>query len=135
MSHVERRERWSTAAAAALVLPSVVFVSANILKYGLGVGFVADALGPFTDPSPGPVDALVSGLVLLGPVAALAVALPRVMQLRFGHNGGAVEATVRLRLRWPLVVVATGSLVMLAMLGGYLVLENGACWFGSASAC
>ena len=113
----------------------MVFVSANILKYGLGVGLVADALGPFTDPSPGPVDALVSGLVLLGPVAALAVALPRVMRLRFGHDKDAVEATVRLRLRWPLVAVAFSSLLMVAMLGGYLVLENGACWFGSASAC
>jgi len=121
--------------AALLVLPAVLFVAANLLKYGLGVAFLSDALGPFAEPGRGFADAVVTGLVLLGPVAALAIAFPPLVRFRFGRSVGMIQASMVLRLRWPQLAVAVAALAVLAALGGYVVAENAACWFGSAAAC
>lgn len=129
------RARWPALIAALLVLPAVLFVAANLLKYGLDVAFLSDALGPFAEPGRGAADVVVTGVVLLGPVAALAIALLPLVRLRLGRSDGTIEASMFLRLRWPQMAVAVVALAVLAALGAYLVAENAACWFGSATAC
>ncbi|MGH2673007.1 MAG: hypothetical protein ACRDHC_08525, partial [Actinomycetota bacterium] len=121
--------------AAALLLPAIAFVAANVLKYGFGVNAVSNALGRFAEPGEGPMNVVVTALVLVGPVLAVAIALVPIARLRLGRSDGTVEAAVSLRLEWARVTVALAALVVLAVLAGYLAAENSACWFGSARAC
>ena len=119
------------------MLPAVAFVAANVLKYGLGVDALSNVLGSFAEPGEGPVNLVVTPLVLLGPVVAIAIALVLVpiVRLRLGRSDGTVEAALSLRLEWSRVAVALVALAVLAVLAGYLAAENAQCWFGSARAC
>lgn len=117
------------------MLPAVAFVSANVLKHAFGVDALSNALGPFAEPDEGPMNVVVTALVLVGPVLAVAIALVPIARLRLGRSDGTVEAAVSLRLEWARVTVALAALVVLAVLAGYLAAENSACWFGSARAC
>ncbi len=132
---MEHSRRWSTVLAAALVLPAVAFVAANVLKYGFGVDAVSNVLGRFAEPGEGASDIVVTALVLLGPVLALAIALLPIVRLRLGGSDGTVEAAVSLRLEWARLAVALVALAALAALAGYLAAENAACWLGSARTC
>jgi ABC-type methionine transport system permease subunit len=132
---MEHSRRWSTVLAAALVLPAVAFVAANVLKYGFGVDAVSNALGRFAEPGEGAFNIVVTALVLLFPVVALAIALLPIVRLRLGRSDGTVEAAVSLRLEWARLAVALVALTVLAVLAGYLAAENAACWLGSARAC
>jgi heme/copper-type cytochrome/quinol oxidase subunit 2 len=132
---MEERARWSVTAAAVLLVPAVLFVGANLMKYGLGVNVLSDALGPFAEPSDGALELIVTALVTVGPVVALVLALAPIVRLRLGRSNAAVEATVSVRLRWTHIGVALVALAVLVVLGGYLVAENSACWFGNAIAC
>jgi ABC-type methionine transport system permease subunit len=132
---MEHSRRWSTVLAAALVLPAVAFVAANVLKYGFGVDAVSNVLGRFAEPGEGAFNIVVTALVLLFPVVALAIALLPIVRLRLGRSDGTVEAAVSLRLEWARLAVALVALTVLAVLAGYLAAENAACWLGSARAC
>lgn len=132
---MEERARWSVTAAAVLLVPAVLFVGANLMKYGLGVNALSDALGPFAEPKDGAADAIVTGLVLVGPVVALVLALAPIVRVRLGRSNGAVEAAVSIRLRWTHIGIAFVALSVLFVLGGYVVVENVPCWFGDATAC
>ena len=131
---MELRVRWTLILAAALVLPAAVFVGANVLKYGLGVDGPHDALGPLTDPPKG-MGNIVTTIVLVGPVIGLAIALSPVFRLRFAHPEGEVQASFSLRLRWVNIAIALVALGVLAVLSGYVLAENAACWFGSDISC
>ncbi len=117
-----------------LVLPSVVFVVANVLKHQLGFPALADALGPLAEPR-GAGDDLVTAAVLLGPVAAVILVLAPLVRLRTARSGEALEATVSLRVRRANLAVASVAFAMLVVLGGYVFAENASCWFGSSVAC
>jgi hypothetical protein len=132
---MEHRRRWSTVLAAALVLPAVAFVAANVLKYGLGVDALSNVLGPFAEPGEGPVNIVVTGLVLFAPLVAIAIALLPIIRLRLGRSDGTVEAMVSLRLEWARVAIVLVALAVLGVLAGYVASENAACWLGSARAC
>jgi hypothetical protein len=132
---METRPRWSTLLAGALVLPAVVFVAANVLKYGLGMDALSNVLGPFAEPGEGPLNVVVTALVLVGPVVALALVLVPIVRLRLGRSDGTVEATVSLRLEWARLAIALVALGVLAVLAGHIAAENAACWLGAARAC
>jgi hypothetical protein len=132
---MEHRRRWSTVLAAALVVPALAFVSANVLKHGIGIDALSDALGSFAEPGDGAFNVVVTALVLVGPVVAFAIALVPIVRLHLECSDGTVEAAVSLRLEWARVAVAFVALAVLAVLGGYLAVENAACWLGSARVC
>lgn len=134
-SWMEHDRRWSTILAGTLVLPAVAFVSANVLKYGFGVDALSNGLGRFAEPGEGAFSILVTALVLIGPVVAVAIALVPIVRMRLGRSDGTVEAAVSLRVDWARVAVALVALAVLAVLAGYLAAENAPCWFGSARAC
>lgn len=117
------------------MLPAVAFVAANVLKYGLGVDALSNVLGPFAEPGEGPLNVVVTALVLLGPVVALAMVLVPIVRLRLGRADGTVEATVSLRLEWTRLAIALVALAVLAVLAGHIAAENAACWLGNARAC
>ncbi len=117
-----------------LVLPSALFVAANVLKHELGIPALADRLGWFAEP--GDIGAAgVTAVVLFGPVLALIVVLVPIVRLRMTRSKDALEATVALRVRPANLAVAGVSLAVLALLGAYLVSENANCWFGSSGHC
>ena len=132
---MEERARWSVAAAVVLVVPAMLFVGANILKYGLRVDVISDVLGPFAEPSAGLAEAVVTGLVLIGPVVALALVLAPIVRLQLGRSHRTVEATLSFRLRWVNIAVAVVAIALLAVVSAYVVVENADCWFGDAISC
>jgi hypothetical protein len=132
---MEHGRRWSTILAGALVLPAVAFVAANVLKHAFGVGGLSNALGPFAEPGEGPMNLVVTALVILGPVIAAVIALVPIVRLRLGRSDGTVEVAVSLRLTWARVAIALIAVAVLVMLAGYVAAENSACWLGSARAC
>ena len=134
-SWMEHDRRWSTVLAATLVLPAVAFVAANVLKHGFGVDTLSNVLGRFAEPGEGLVNLVVTALVLVGPVIAIAIALVPIVRLRLGRSDGTVEAAFSLRLEWARVAIALVAFAVLAVLAGYLAAENAPCWFGSARAC
>lgn len=117
------------------MLPAVAFVAANVLKYGLGVDAPSNVLGPFAEPGEGVPNVVVTALVLVGPVVAVALTLAPIVRLRLGRSDGTVEAAVSLRLEWARVAIALVALAVLAVLAGYVVAENSACWWGAAVRC
>ena len=127
--------RWPTILAAALLLPAIAFGAANVLKYELGVDAVSDALGPFAEPGEGPINMVVTALVILGPVISAAIALAPIARLHLGRSDGTVEVAVSLRLTWARVAIALIAVAVLVMLAGYVAAENSACWLGPARAC
>lgn len=121
--------------AAVLQVPAVLFVGANLLKYGLGVDGLSDALGPFAEPTNDAMDAIVTAVVLIGPIVALLLSLVPITRFRFGRRDGALEARVVVRMRWSSIAVAIAALGVLLVLGSYTLAENSECWFGAATAC
>lgn len=109
-----------------LLSAPLYFVSASLLKYGLGMGFLFDPLEAFLSVAQRrDVFNLVSPILFLGGLG-LAVALNAysVMRLNVGREEGAVVGTMRLEVKLlNLAVIAVGSL-LLATLLGYAFLEN-----------
>jgi len=102
------------------------FVSASLLKYGLGVGLLFDPLEAFLSVAQRrEVFNLVSPVVFLGGLGlALALNAYSVLRLNVGREEGAVVSTVRLEVKLlNLAVIAVGSLLGVTLLG-YVFLEN-----------
>jgi heme/copper-type cytochrome/quinol oxidase subunit 2 len=132
MEHGRRR---FTVLAAALVVPAVAFVAANVLKHGFGVDALSNVLGRFAEPGDGAFNVVVTALVLVGPVVAVAIVLVPIVRLRLGRSDGTAEAAVSVRLEWPRLAIVLVAIAVLAVLATYLAAENAACWLGSARSC
>jgi hypothetical protein len=111
----------------ALLLAPLYFVSASLLKYGLGIGVLFDPLDRAltSDPANMRVFNLVSPVVFLGGLAlALVLNVYAVLRFDFGREDGTIVSTVRLEAKFWNLAVAFLCLVLLSMLVGYLFLEN-----------
>ncbi len=109
-----------------LVSAPLYFVSASLLKYGLGVGLLFDPLEAFLSVAQRrEVFNLVSPVVFLGGLGlALALNAYSVLRLNVGREEGAVVSTVRLEVKLlNLAMIVVGSLLMVTLLG-YVFLEN-----------
>lgn len=110
-----------------LLLAPLYFVSASLLKYGMGIGFLFDPLDRafLSDPERLHVFNLVSPVVSLdGLVVALALNACAVLRLNISKENGALVSTVRLRIKFLNIAVAASSSLLLGMLMGYVFLEN-----------
>jgi hypothetical protein len=109
-----------------LVLAPLYFVSASLLKFGLGVGLLFDSLEAFFSVAQRRyVFNLVSPVVFLGGLAlALALDANAVFRIGVGTEGDKVVGAVRLKLRPRNMVVSTASTLLLVALVGYVLLEN-----------
>jgi hypothetical protein len=109
-----------------LLLAPLYFISASLLKYGLGVGLLFDPLEAFLSISERrEISNLVSPVVFLGGLG-LAMALNVYAVLRSGvtKEEDVVVCTVRIRMKfWNTAVVAASSMLLLTLLG-YVFLEN-----------
>ncbi|MBA3617074.1 MAG: hypothetical protein H0W52_13305 [Rubrobacteraceae bacterium] len=109
-----------------LLLAPLYFVSASLLKYGLGIGFLFDPLEAFLSVAGRRVVFnVVSPIVFLGGLClALALNTYAITRLNFRRENGTIVSTVRLKLRLSNIAVAVVSILLLATLLGYVFLEN-----------
>jgi hypothetical protein len=109
-----------------LLLAPLYFVSASLLKYGLGIGFLFDPLEAFiSDTGRRMVFNVVSPFVFLGGLClALALNIYAITRLNISREDRTIVSTVRLKLRLANIVVAAVSVLLLATLLGYIFLEN-----------
>ena len=110
----------------ALLLAPLYFVSASLLKYGLGVGLLFDPLEAFLSVAQRrDVFNLVSPVVFLGGLGlALALNSYSVLRLNVGREDGAVVSTLRLEVKLLNLTVMAVSAALLAILVGYVFFEN-----------
>ena len=108
-----------------LILPVLLFISASVLKYELGVPLLYDALGFLASPPRlAFYDAISPFLFLGGPTLAVLLNLPAILHVRIQREGGKLTGSFQLRPRaLNAAVVATG-LVLLGILLAYLVVEK-----------
>ena len=108
-----------------LLLPVALFTSASLLKYAAGVPVLYDGLGFLADPRQLPWYERASPFLFLGgPLAAAVLSLGAIVTLEVRRENDQVVTTVRLTPRVFNVAVAVMSLVLLAILAGYIVAEN-----------
>src|SRR3712207_2764990 len=109
-----------------LVLAPLYFVSASLLKYGLGIGFLFDPLEAFLSVAGRRVVFnVVSPFVFLGGLSiALALNIYAVARLNVSREDGTIVSTVRIKLGLWNIRVAIVSLLLLATLLGCAFLEN-----------
>lgn len=109
-----------------LVLPAFYFVSASILKYGLGIGYPFDALDIFySNPRRLRIFNLVSPIVFLGSLClACAFNACAILHLNIRKEKDAFISTITVKAKfWNLAVVGVSAL-LLATLMGYAFVEN-----------
>ena len=109
-----------------LLLAPLYFVSASLLKYGLGIRFLFDPLEAFLSASGRrAVFNVVSPFVFLGGLClALALNTHAVARVNVRREEGTLVRTVRIKLRLWNIGVAAVSILLLATLLGYEFLEN-----------
>ncbi|MCA1718151.1 MAG: hypothetical protein LC781_15465 [Actinobacteria bacterium] len=113
------------------LLAPLYFVSASLLKYGLGVGLLFDPLEAFLSISERrEIFNLVSPVVFLGGLGlAMALNAYAVLRPSVAREDDALVCTVRIRMKfWNTVVVAASSLLLFTLVG-YVFLENFAARF------
>jgi hypothetical protein len=119
--------------ATVLLAPSAVFVTANVLQYGVGIDGAAEWIDPAFSITA--VGWLLTFVILAGPVAALLLAVSRLLPIRLVRDEDAWEVRIRVRPdRWA-VAVAGLSLLVGGVLALHLVAENLACALGVRVTC
>jgi hypothetical protein len=109
-----------------LLLAPLYFVSASLLKYGLGVELMFDPLEAVLSLlRRREVFNLVSPLVLLGGLGlALALNVFAVTRFNVSREDGTIVSTVRVAPELWNIAVAVVSILLLVTLLGYVFLEN-----------
>src|SRR5215210_7912925 len=109
-----------------LLLAPLYFVSASLLKYGLGIGFLFDPLETFLSvPGRRVVCNVISPFVFLGGLClALALNTYAVTRVNVRREEGTLVNTVRIKLGLWNIAVAGASILLLAVLLVYMFLEN-----------
>ena len=109
-----------------LLLAPLYFVSASLLKYGLGIGLLFNPLETFLSVAGRrEIFNVVSPVVFLGGLGlALALNVYAVTRLNVSREDGAIVSTVRIKLGSWNIAVAAVSVLLLVTLVGYAFLEN-----------
>lgn len=118
-----------------LVAPALIFLFAMVLKSTFGVSAFADVLDALIAPWPVIGDAFLSGLVLGGPVIAIAGTLLALSQCKDEKSNGNRVCAYTFRGTAANYGILAISVILLATFLIYLVAENSACWSGIRAAC
>ncbi len=118
-----------------LMIPAVVFVTANLLKYQVGLDQPYDAFSPIWSTDAGVYQGAFNSVVLLGPLAGMALIAWAVVRLSFGRRDGTWVASVSVQKRWPELAVLGAGLSLMAVMGLYLIAENLPCILGRQVLC
>ncbi len=125
LSRIQASHRAIAALGIALFMPALLFASASILKYELGLPFLYDHLGFLARTQSVPIYHAVSPFLFLGgPLVAAILNVAHIFRLNVEREGDEVVSTISLRPRaWNVAVIATSSVVF-AILTTYVVVEN-----------
>ena len=108
-----------------LLLPALLFVSASVLKYELGVAFLYDNLGFLSNPQSLPLYNTISpALFLGGPLLAAALNIGAIMRLTTHKDGDFIVCTIKVKAELLNIAIAATSSLLLVTLIGYLIVEN-----------
>lgn len=138
--HVDRPNastRRSALIGSFLIAPPALFVTAAILKYSFGIGFLFDPLERLTaDPARLRVFNFVSPVVILGALlSAFAINAVVVLRLEIRKDREGVVGTVRIRNLRANLDVVVASLLLLSIITAYVIGENWQCWVGIRASC
>lgn len=114
----------SAATSLLLLVPALVFVTANELKFQLGVDAPYDALEPVLDPRPLLARVVLQALVLAGPVIALVLSALAIVRANATLRDRTLEVRATVRLHPGHLIAVLVSLALLAAMALYLVAEN-----------
>src|SRR5215218_4282732 len=110
----------------AFLFAPLYFVTASLLKYGLGIGFLFDPLDKalMSDPENLRVFNLVSPLVFLGGLGlALVLNTYAVLRVNLSREDGTIVSTVRVEMKLANIAVVVVSSLLLGTLVGPLSRE------------
>jgi hypothetical protein len=108
-----------------LLAPVVLFITASILKYAVGLSSLYNGLGFFADPQQLPwYDRISPVLFLGGPLLAAALSLGTIIRLDVRRETDRVVTVVTLTPRFLNLAVAVMSFIILAALIGYVMAES-----------
>ncbi|MFQ5703667.1 MAG: hypothetical protein ACE5HT_06565 [Gemmatimonadales bacterium] len=108
-----------------LALPGLLFASASLLKYGLGLTWLYDNIGFLASPQIAPgYNAISPALFLGGTLAAAVLNLLPMLSIEFRRDGGSIVSMVRFTPRPINLIVTAVALVTFATIFGYAILEN-----------
>ena len=108
-----------------LLLPALLFVSASVLKYELGVAFLYDNLGFLSNPQSLPLYNTISPAVFLGgPLLAAALNIGAIMRLTTHKDSDSIVCTINVKAKLLNIAIAATSSLLLVTLIGYLIVEN-----------
>ena len=108
-----------------LLLPALLFVSASVLKYELGVAFLYDNLGFLSNPQSLPLYNTISPAVFLGgPLLAAALNIEAIMRLTTHKDSDSIVCTINVKAKLLNIAIAATSSLLLVTLIGYLIVEN-----------
>lgn len=111
-----------------LVLPSLYFVVSALLNYGLGFAALWKLIEPiFNKPENKSLGFNINIVILFGPLVAILINLPQVVQLHFSRMEDEVYINLSIsKYRYSWMVVAAG-IGCLGIMFFYLVAENICC--------
>ena len=118
-----------------LMIPAMLFVTANLLKYQAGLAQPYDVLAPIWSTDVAAYQAAFDSLVLLGPLAAMALVARSVVGLSFARRDGGWVASLSVEKRWPRIALIGSGLLLLGVMGLYLIAENLPCILGRQVLC
>ena len=108
-----------------LLLPALLFVSASVLRYELGVAFLYDNLGFLSNPQSLPLYNTISPAVFLGgPLLAAALNIGAIMRLTTHKDSDSIVCTINVKAKLLNIAIAATSSLLLVTLIGYLIVEN-----------
>ena len=126
---------WARRLSAVALVPGALFIVASVLKYQLGAGWLYDVTFAHIYGVSELREVEANGLILGGPVAAIALALLASMDphLRIGRSG--LTGTISLEMDRRMIAVSLVALAIVSVLAAYVVAENLPCVVGSRADC
>ena len=114
---------WTAVVGSLVVLPSLLFVVLNMLRWELGLLEPYEALRPVVQPTSELANAILAAVALLGPPAGFVLAMWHTLRARLRRDAGWLVGTLRVRLSWPHIAVALVAMATATFLYGHLAIE------------
>ena len=120
---------WLNIVAVILLLPAAYVIIISLLKYGLGIDGPFDSSAPLLEQM-GIKESLgwnINLLILLGPVAALLIALWQLLHIKWQFSKEYFRFDIMVRRKSIAMTIAILAILVLASLSIYLAGENCNC--------
>ncbi len=136
MLATQLRDNKYTLIATALLLPAVLFELIGISKFTLPGNPVYEWFAvTIGNPQTNPIARALEIVVVFGPVLALLLTLVPTVHIKLRTEQASLISTITIKGNlWNIAVIAM-SLIVLAILGTYVIVENWQCIIGLRTSC